>query len=250
MHQPLFSLPVTNPDEQPTPRREFLGQIAASAIVLAGAACTTPITAGQPTTAPTPGPSPAPIATPAHWDDSWFARLTAKHKAVFDAPEIDDGLAVVEATGYIRGMRDAMAAGENDVQTVIVMRHEAIPMVFNDAMWAKYELGKELKVKDYPSEKWATRNPFATSAPTTRRPSSDRPQPTLAWLGSHGHVLLGCDLATRGYAGIIARRTKADSHAVYEELKANLVPGVILQPTGVYAVHRAQEAGCTYIRST
>jgi intracellular sulfur oxidation DsrE/DsrF family protein len=33
-------------------------------------------------------------------------------------------------------------------------------------------------------------------------------------------------------------------------LKANLIPGVILQPSGVYAAHRAQEAGCTYIRST
>jgi hypothetical protein len=80
--------------------------------------------------------------------------------------------------------------------------------------------------------------------------SSDRPQSTLAWLASHGHVLLGCDLATRGYAEIIAERAKTDSQVVYEELKANLVPGVILQPTGVYAVHRAQEAGCTYIRST
>lgn len=243
---------MTIPDDHPTRRREFLGQIAASAIVLAGAACTTPAGAVQATTAPTPTPAPNPPApaAPVHWDDSWFARLTAKHKAIFDSPEIEDGLAVAQAAGYIRGMRDAAAAGENDVQTVVVMRHQAVPMVFNDAIWAKYELGKDLKVKDYPSEKWATRNPFAADAPTAKRPTSDRPQGTLAWLASHGHILLGCDLATRGYASIIASRTKADWHAVYEELKANLVPGVILQPTGVYAAHRAQEAGCTYIRST
>jgi hypothetical protein len=241
---------VTRFDDQPTQRREFLGQIAASAIVLAGAACATPTIAGQTTTSPTPSPSPASPPATVHWDDSWFARLTAKHKAVFDSPAIEDGAVVFQATGYIRGMRDATAAGENDVQTVVVIRHEAIPMVFNDAMWAKYGLGKEVKVKDYPSQKWATRNPFATSAPSTNKTSSDRPQPTLAWLASHGHVLLGCDLATRGCAGTIASRTKADMHTVYEELKANLIPGVILQPTGVYAVHRAQEAGCTYIRST
>jgi hypothetical protein len=239
---------VNLPDAHPTPRRDFLGQIAASAIVLAGAACASPINAGQATTAPAPTPAPTP-PVPVHWDDSWFARLTAKHKAVFDSPEIDDGLAVAQASGYIRGMRDAAGAGQNDVQSVVVMRHQAIPMVFNDAMWSKYALGKELKVKDYPSEKWATRNPFAT-ATSTNKAASDRPQSTLAWLASHGHILLGCDLATRGYASIIAGRTKADSHVVYEELKANLVPGVILQPTGVYAVHRAQEAGCTYIRAT
>jgi hypothetical protein len=241
---------VSISDDHPTQRREFLGQIAASAFVLAGAACATPMSVGQAPAAPAPSPLPAPPPAPVHWDDSWFTRLTSKHKAVFDSPEIDDGLAVDQASGYIRGMRDAAAAGQNDVQTVVVMRHRAIPMVFNDAMWAKYQLGKELKVKDYPSEKWATRNPFASDDSTAKRPATDRPLPNLAWLASHGHVLLGCDLATRGYAGIIAERTKADSHVIYEELKANLVPGVILQPTGVYAVHRAQEAGCTYIRST
>jgi intracellular sulfur oxidation DsrE/DsrF family protein len=54
----------------------------------------------------------------------------------------------------------------------------------------------------------------------------------------------------RGVASVIAEKTKTEQHVIYEELKANLVPGVILQPTGVYAVHRAQEAGCTFIRST
>ena len=239
---------MTPPNDQSTPRREFLGQIAASAVVLASAACSTPISAGQTNTAPAPAPSPAPPG-PVHWDDSWFTRLTAKHKAVFDSPAIEDGLAVAQAAGYIRGMRDAVAAGADDVQTVVVMRHAAIPMIFNDAIWAKYSLGKELKVKDYPSEKWATRNPWLTAATPSKAPP-DRPQSTFAWLSSHGHILLGCDLATRGYAGEIAERTKVDSHVVYEELKANLVPGVILQPTGVYAVHRAQEAGCSYIRST
>jgi len=190
-----------------------------------------------------------------HWDDSWFAKLTAKHKAVFDSPAIDDGLAVSHASGYIRGMRDALGAGLDDVQIVLVMRHAGVPMVLNDAMWAKYEIGKERKIKDYSNDKWATRNPFFAQAPSasgTPRPaaSSDRPQSTLSWLGSHGHILLGCDLATRGFASTTAEKTKGSFAAVYEEFKANLVPGVILQPTGVYAVHRAQEAGCTFIRST
>jgi hypothetical protein len=257
---------VTNPPDQPieirrTDRREFLGQIAASAIVIAGTACASPATAGQ-TTAPTPAPAPGsqsatlPAAsTPTHWDDSWFAKLTAKHKAVFDSPAIDDGLAVSHASGYIRGMRDALGAGVDDVQIVLVMRHAGVPMVLNDAMWAKYEIGKERKVKDYSNDKFATRNPFLAAAPSANgaprsNPSSDRPQATLSWLGSHGHILLGCDLAMHGVAFEFAQKTKVDQHVIYEELKANLVPGVILQPTGVYAVHRAQEAGCTFIRST
>jgi hypothetical protein len=45
---------------------------------------------------------------------------------------------------------------------------------------------------------------------------------------------------------ILAKKVKREQRAIYEELKANLIPGVILQPSGIYAVHRAQEAGCTF----
>jgi hypothetical protein len=192
-----------------------------------------------------------------HWDDSWFGRLTAKHKAVFDSPQIEDGLALANATGYIRGMRDAIAAGDNDVQTVVVIRHAAIPMAFNDAMWAKYEIGKDKKIKESRSDSWATHNPYlngggggGANGRGGAAPAADRPTPTLSWLAAHGHILLGCDLATRNYSNVIARNFNVDQRAVYEELKANLVPGLILQPTGVYAALRAQEAGCAYIRST
>jgi hypothetical protein len=155
-------------------------------------------------------------------------------------------------------MRDSVGAGPGDVQAVVVLRHAAIPMVLNDAMWAKYQMGRDAKVKDNSTKKWATRNPFLESPPapqaaSTAEPakdSSDRPRSSLTWLAIHGHVLLGCDLAMRGHAFTIADEIKGDGQAIYEEFKANLIPGVILQPSGVYAAHRAQEAGCTYIRST
>jgi hypothetical protein len=249
-------------DEKTTPRREFLGQVAASAIVLASAAC------AAPAAATTPAPAPASTAPPTNgnapqgggggaiparssWDDSWFPKLTAKHKAVFDSPEINDGLAIANATGYIRGMRDALGAADSDIQTVVVIRHAAVVMLFNDAMWEKYPIGRLRSVKGPRSEAWATKNQWVGTA--SARPAEgtvDRPQSTLAWLASRNHFILGCDLATRNVAGIIAREVKTESRVVYDDLTANLIPGVILQPTGVYACHRAQEAGCTYIRST
>lgn len=242
---------MSSESNEPTPRREFIGQLAASAIVLAGAACAAPAAGSQASSAPSPAPQPQAPSAPPHWDDSWFGRLTARHKAVFDSPEIEDGLVFFQAVGYVHGMRDALGAKESDVQAVVVIRHSAIPMAFNDAMWEKYRFGKEEKVKDR-NGKWATRNPFAGDPAEQSAPPGghSRQRYDMAWLASQGHILLGCDLATRGYAGIIAQRMKGNSNAIYEELKANLVPGVILQPTGVYAAHRAQEAGCTYIRST
>ena len=243
-------MPSDSSQQPPTPRREFIGQLAASAIVLAGGACATPTAVSQTAPAPAPAPRAQLARTPVHWDDSWFGRLTAKHKAVFDSPEIEDGLVLFHAVGYVNGMRDALAVADGDTQAVVVVRHSAIPMAFNDAMWLKYDFGKQEKVKDL-NGKWARRNPYADAPPEPSRPGGgSRQRYDMAWLVSHGHVLLGCDLATRGQAGLIAQRTKGESKAIYEELKANLVPGVILQPTGVYAVHRAQEAGCTYIRST
>jgi len=235
-----------------TPRREFLGHVAASAMVLAGVACAAPGAGQAPATPPVPGATPG-GSQAASWDDSWFGRLTAKHKAVFDSPQIEDGLVLANASGYIRGMRDAAGAGERDVQAVIVVRHSAIPMAFNDAMWQKYEIGKDKKIKAPRSEDWATRNPYLAGGGGrggAAADSADRPQPNFAWLASHGHILLACDLATRNYSNVIARNFKLEQRAVYEELKANLIPGMILQPTGVYAALRAQEAGCAYIRST
>lgn len=251
---------MTKLSESPTPRRDFLGQIAASAIVLAGTACAPAATAQGPAPAPAPAPAAAPpssardrIVPIKNWDDSWFGRLTAKHKAVFDTPDFAEGMILGpgHATRYMNGMRDALGATGADVQTVVVIRHRAIPFAFNDAMWAKYEIGKELKIKGDGGE-WATRNPFAgpRGGDTARAQSSDRPQTNAVWFSSHGHVLLGCDLATQGYAGTIASQAKRPAQEIYDELRANLVPGLILQPNGIYATLRAQEAGCVFMRST
>jgi hypothetical protein len=221
---------------QGTARREFLGQIAASAFVLAGGACASPAavaSGGTQAPGPASGTAVSRSGVQTAWDDTWTTRLTAKHKAVFDSPEIDDGRAFSQATSYVRAMHDALAS--DDARTVVVIRHHAIPLIFNDAMWTKYPIGEDKSVKDR-SGQWATRNPH-TSEITTQ-------------LLARGHIVLGCDLATRNYSGVLAGKAHGDRNAIYEELKANLIPGVILQPTGVYAAHRAQEVGCTYIRST
>lgn len=260
---------MSDQPETPTPRREFLGQIAASAIVLAGTACAAPAGAGS--SAPSPAPTPPPTASPPrnapvdatgepvgsinmagmHWDDSWTMRLTAKHKAVFDSPEISDGFIAgpAYAARYLTGLDEALGVKGADAQVVIVIRHQAIPFAFNDAMWAKYGIGERLKIKS--GDKWATANPMGAMRPPSKRPGAnpDAIQPRLEWFNAHGHVLLGCGIATQGWATTIAHGVGGKAQAVFDELKANLVPGLILQPNGVYAVLRAQEAGCVSIRA-
>src|SRR5262245_1084306 len=132
---------MSNSTDRPTPRREFLGQLATSAAALAGTACAAPVVAGSATA---PAPAAATASQPGsqsqtQWDDSWVGRVTAKHKAMFDAAEVSDGAVLGHALRYLTGMRDALGAGQGEAQAVLVIRHAAIPMAFNDAMWEKYE---------------------------------------------------------------------------------------------------------------
>jgi len=238
------------PTSDSTPRREFLGQAALTAVALA-AACTTPTTAAAPASpAPTPRQAPDPEETtpppaPTTWDNSWFDRLTAKHKAVFEQFEIDNGSAPSYATRYLNGVHAALGK-DAAAQTVVVFRHQAVPLVFNDAMWEKYAIGEERKLKAQGGA-WATRNPVSMSRRANANASGE-PQANVKWLIDNGHLVLGCDLAARNYSTIIAKRVNRDAKSIYAELAANILPGVIMQPNGVYATLRAQEAGCTYIR--
>ena len=47
-----------------------------------------------------------------------------------------------------------------------------------------------------------------------------------------------------------AAAAKLTPQQVYDDIRANLVPGATLMPTGVFATLMAQEAGCSLMRST
>jgi hypothetical protein len=246
---------MQNPSEPSTPRREFLGQIAVSALALAGTACASATVSSQTAAAPaaTPGQPRVRPQIPQTWDDSWSARLTAaKHKAVFDMPQLQDAEALDHAALWLDGLRTALGAAPGDAQAAIIIRHAGVVAAFNDAMWSKYEIGKVRKFKDDSTGTWAVRNPFASPAPArpgappARSSRPDRPGDTLDWFAQYGHPLLACNVATLGMSSILAKKVNGQINAIYDELKANLIPGVILQPSGIYALHRAQEAGCSF----
>jgi hypothetical protein len=219
------------------PRRTFLGQLAAGAAALAGAAYARPAAAL---------PASAPVETAGGEDDAWVARLTGKHKAVFDAPEIADGVVIANTWVFLMSYAKAHKLTDADLNTVAVIRHAAIPMAFDDAMWDKYELGKHAKVKDPATKKWARRNPFWRAAAGD---AAGAPY-TLEALQARGTILLGCALAAGRVARTVAERTKQKPDVVQAEMRAHLLPGLVLQPSGIYAVTRAQEAGCSFVRST
>jgi hypothetical protein len=252
---------MTDQSGEPTDRRDFLGKIAAASVVLTSAACASAPVGAAPVPAPAAGAQgaaadagggPAPIVPPS-WDNSWFNKLKARHKAVFEQPDLNYGSAVSFAQRWISGMRDAGTAKAGDFQAVLVLRHEAVPLLVNNTIWEKYGVGEALKFKTF-GENYEKLNPIAAARPLPAgrtAPPDDpmRPQANIPWFTAHGHITLGCNVAFNGFVYQTAQRVKADRAALMEEFKANLLPGVILQPNGIYATMRAQEAGCTYIRA-
>ena len=234
-------------DPSSTPRRDFLVRVASSAaIVAAGAACATPLAAASVSADGVPRRRP----TSPDFDDSWTTRVrAAAHRAVFDSPDVADGLALGHAAVFMDNYHDMFGTSDAETVPVIVLRHQGTVIAMGDALWEKYELGKRTKLVDPTTGEVAKRNPFVNVTRDDKHGVID-PGCTLPALRARGAVLLSCNRALMHFAAQKAEEMKLKVDDVKAEFRAGLVPGVILQPSGIYAVIRAQEAGCGVVRST
>ena len=55
-----------------------------------------------------------------------------------------------------------------------------------------------------------------------------------------------CDIALTVLSGLAAKKMGTNKDDVKKEWVAALIPGIQIVPSGVLAVNRAQEHGCTY----
>jgi len=231
-----------HPDDRPSGRREFLSQLAVAGLAVGTTACSM---SGALNTQPAPA-SRAP-GSPDVWDDTWTERVRNHESAVYDIPEVAGGGTLSKAAMVMDDYKAARGFGDDRLTTVIVMRHLAVPMAFNDAMWDKYEVGKALKVDDPATGEPARRKPFVTVNAGDQH-NMIEPGDSLSALRARGAILLACSRALMARASAYAKKSGAPLAEVQNELTANLVPGVILQPSGVYAVVRAQNAGAAFFR--
>jgi intracellular sulfur oxidation DsrE/DsrF family protein len=113
-------------------------------------------------------------------------------------------------------------------------------------MWRRLGLGESLKVKDPTTGEVALRNPFIGYKPGDKFTMTGA-ESGLDVLMKAGTIVLACNRALTGYAGMLANKEKITREQAMTEMKANLVPGVYVVPNGVFGVCAAQEAGCGYI---
>jgi hypothetical protein len=210
----------SNPD-----RRRFIAGMAGG---LAGAALVAHATALEAATRATPGASRHVSA----WDDSWTTKL-GRYRTAFDVADIDAERGPDMIGDVMDAYHEAMGTTDADLGFVLVLRHKAVPYFFSDALWAKYEIGKLKTEKD--SE---------TKAPYRRNPHRE----VVTALQKRGVVVLGCNRAVQGFVGRMATETKRPAEEVKRDVMDGLMPGVILQPNGLYAMARAQDVGCGFMR--
>ena len=218
----------------PFSRRDFLSTLGVGAVAAANGV---PLHA-----AATPLEHLVPIA--GDWDVSWVDRIKGKAKAVFDSPDIHDGAGMFRAIIWRENYKTIYGTPIEELSSVLVIRHAAIAMVMNDAFWAEYKLGKVEKIKDQKTKKWTEVNPFRVA------PADTPPQwagYTLEAFLKSGGIILGCNMAFGQMVGMVAEKHKLKQDEARTKALDGLIPGVILQPSGVFAVMRAQQAGCSYM---
>jgi hypothetical protein len=211
-----------------TPRRGFLGSIAVGAATLVlGRVATADAEVGYLKSTP-------PVS------DAWLARLTGKYRQVFDCTSSNDGFGVLFGLTFLETTKSALKATDKDVNAALVYRHFAMPLMLNDSAWAKYKIGELVGVKDP-----------KTNAPATRNIFRDQilGHPGLTYeqaMAKNGVIMVACNMALTVLSGMQAPKAGVTAEQAKADWTAALLPGVNLAPSGVYAVNRAQQAGCTY----
>ena len=218
-------------------RREFLETLALSGVALAVGACAT---AASPSQAPLPAAPPAAKEGP--WDSSWLDQLTAKHKQIFDVSAYADGGGLFYAKNYFNAHRDAFGTSYPDVQAVLGIHGDAYPIVFQDAIWAKYDFGRRVKAKDPRTGKPALRNVLWQP-----REGEEMYEYSINALQPRGAKFILCNNVLRFVTRTLARETGSTYDATRAELVAGLLPGVTVVPAMVVALGMAQERGCAYV---
>ncbi len=215
----------------PSPRRSFLGTLAGGAVALGAA----------PILASCAAPASSTAAAPAD-EEPWIKPLTGKHKQVFDAPTTNEGFPLIFAYAYVETMTATYSLKAGEANAIVIVRHFGIPIGLSDEIWAKYKLGELVKVMDPATKKPSTRNIFFKSKEGDMMMTDASADKMLA----RGVVIGVCNLALQKISEMLAKGMKLKPEDVYNEFKAGVIPGAHVVPSGVLAVGRAQEKGCTY----
>jgi hypothetical protein len=208
-------------------RRAFLSKLAASAggMALAGAALGLPATLLGESAVQQPDGS------------KWLVGLKAKHRQLVDAYAPNDGLPLAFAYTFM-----SVQPPKDPGASVIVLRHMAMPLALDHALWAKYKIGEAIKVDDPTTKKPAVKNPFYHAAPGSLLVDDMG----IDKLQAKGVIFGACNVALHVLSEMFAPNAGVTKDVAAKEWLAGVIPGITVIPSGTWGVNHAQEAKCTY----
>jgi intracellular sulfur oxidation DsrE/DsrF family protein len=196
--------------------------------------------------------------------DDWIAEVKGTHRCLFDFPQHKNGFPLLHILNYLNTYAAAYKTEPGQVGAVgtfySVGTQASIPLGFNDAIWAKYELGVYTGLKDA-NGKTYTRNVFnrptpkdlhllmqAADLPTIPALADAIPALGIESLQKMGAKFVLCANALGIWCLELEARGKGKAADIEKDLRANLLPGVTIVPAMVIAIDKAQEAGIKYNR--
>lgn len=214
---------MSSPLPDASDRRSFLTQLAGTAGAFAAGMSIPSLAAAE----------PAVQQNAEHWLDG----LKGKYRQVFDAFGVDDGMGLAYAAVFLNTQGPKPDAG-----AVVVLRHGGLPLALGDAMWAKYKIGAALKVTDPATGAPAVKNPFLKPKPGVLLIDDM----AIDKLHARGVIFGACNVALHVLSSKLAGQAGVTPEVAAKEWTAGVIPGISIVPSGVWAVNRAQVAGCTY----
>lgn len=221
-------LDLTNP----TPRRGFIGRLAAIAAPIAGynlfgmrdlhAAASS----GDP-------------------DTVWLDSLKGKHKTTFDVDNHKNGAALVQGKNFLDAWQKSFGVPQTDVNLVMAVRGTGIPLVLTDEIWAKYKIGEQYGIIDPATKAPSVRNLFIDAHVEPGGPVNK--EQTIEALLKRGAIFLICMNTIAGATKKLVAAGMGTSEQVHASIMGGIVPNVILVPAMVVAFTQMQERHVAYV---
>jgi len=226
----------------PLTRRLFVGQAAAGLAALH--------TLGQAAISE----QPQLVWKSSQWKIKDFRKLVedrARIKQVYDVTQINQGKFLNNVKNSLNGLRFGFDIPEQQIKIAVALHGPANMINYDDAIWAKYQVGEWLNVTDPATGKPAARNLYylAKAQPGSAQdpddPNSVDQDSSVQTLQTRGVQFLSCHTALEEQAHALIRRNKlAESpEVIVQDMLAHALPGVLVVASMVAAVALLQAEG-------
>jgi len=177
---------------------------------------------------------------------AWLRGITARNKQFFETGKAENAIPFLHVVNYFGAWRATSGVGQNDVAAVIGVFGLAVPSVFGDAVWGKYDVSSIMGLKDPSGAPYKT-NPYITPR-NGELFANDNSTP--AALQRSGARIILCNNAFGFWTMLLGKATNQEPAAVRADMLPHLAAGVTIVPAMVQAVEQAQRAGLTYMKNS